>query len=136
MYSPLSFVATILRQTRNRLHSAPCFPPSRHVIRCGSAQNPENLLIFAAGNLGAINDGRTVCTIGSPAIGKNALAVGATSAGETRLTLTGADGEEADGTNGYADVDTLAWFSSYGPTRDGRIKPEVVAAGDAVRTSR
>ena len=95
-------------------------------------QNPENLLIFAAGNDGDIDDGRTVCTIGSPAIGKNALAVGATSSGETRLTTTGADGNTIDGTNGYADVDTVAAFSSYGPTQDGRIKPDVVAPGDAV----
>lgn len=75
-----------------------------------------------------------MCTIVSPAIAKNVLAVGATSSGETRLSTTGADGQEADGANGYADVDTMAYFSSYGPTRDGRIKPEVVAPGDAVRT--
>ncbi|CAN0454006.1 unnamed protein product, partial [Scytosiphon promiscuus] len=95
--------------------------------------NPENLVVVAAGNDGDIEDGRTVCTMNSPAIGKNALAVGATSSGETRLTKTSADGDRADGTNGYADVDTVAVFSSYGPTQDGRIKPEVVAPGDAVR---
>ena len=71
----------------------------------------------------------------SPAIGKNVLAVGATSSGEAHLTSTGADGDVADGTNGYADVDTIAVFSSYGPTQDGRIKPEVVAPGDAVGAS-
>ncbi|CAM9855742.1 unnamed protein product [Laminaria digitata] len=98
--------------------------------------NPENLLVFAAGNEGDIDDGRTVCTMNSPAIGKNALAVGATSSGETRLTRTGVDGEVYDGTNGYADVDTVAYFSSYGPTQDGRIKPEVVAPGDAVYSAR
>ena len=32
-----------------------------------------------------------------------------------------------------ADIETIAWFSSYGPTVDGRIKPEVVAPGDKVR---
>ncbi|CAM9132446.1 unnamed protein product, partial [Laminaria digitata] len=95
-------------------------------------KNPENLLIFAAGNSGDVTDGRTVCTIASPAIGKNALAVGATSSGETRLSRTGEDGKAADGTNGWGDVDTVAYFSSYGPTQDGRIKPEVVAPGDAI----
>lgn len=99
-----------------------------------SAQYPENLLIFAAGNDGDVDDGRKVCTLSNPAIGKNALAVGATASGETRLGTTGADGEEADGTNGVADVDTVASFSSYGLTNDGRIKPEVVAPGDAVST--
>lgn len=96
-------------------------------------QHPENLLLFAAGNDGDIVDGRA-CTINSPGIGKNTLTVGATSSGETRLTSTSADGGVADGTNGYADVDTLAFFSSYGPTRDSRIKPEILAPGDAVST--
>ena len=96
-------------------------------------QNPENLLIFSAGNNGEIDDGRP-CTIGSPAIGKNVLAVGATASGETRLSVTSADGGRADGTNGFADVNTVAVFSSYGPTRDNRIKPEILAPGDAVRT--
>ncbi|CAM9464026.1 unnamed protein product [Laminaria digitata] len=94
-------------------------------------KHPENLLLFAAGNDGDIVDGRA-CTISSPGIGKNTLTVGATSSGETRLTSTSADGGEADGTNGYADVDTLAFFSSYGPTRDSRIKPEILAPGDAI----
>lgn len=90
-------------------------------------QNPENLLIFAAGNEGEpLDPDRTSCTIGSPAIGKNALAVGATSSGSTRVTFT-------DGYNA-ADIDTVASFSSYGPTMEGRIKPEVVAPGDYVRT--
>ena len=104
-------------------------------LRLSSAicrQNPENLLIFSAGNDGDIYDGRTVCTIGAPGIGKNVLTVGATSSGETRLTFTAEDGTVADGTNGSADIDTVAVFSSYGPTRDGRIKPEIVAPGDMV----
>lgn len=95
-------------------------------------QNPENLLIFAAGNDGTINDGRSVCTINSPAIAKNILAVGATSSGESRVTSTALDGTPADGTNGFADIDTVASFSSYGPTQDNRIKPEIVAPGDLV----
>eukprot|EP00904_Undaria_pinnatifida_P011000 jgi/Undpi1/702/HiC_scaffold_10.g04166.m1 len=99
-------------------------------------ENPEHLLVFSAGNNGDIDDGRTVCTIGSPAIGKNALAVGATSSGQTRLTVTGADGDWIDGTNGYADVDTVAVFSSRGPTQDNRIKPEVMAPGDEIYSAR
>lgn len=34
---------------------------------------------------------------------------------------------------GEADIDTVSYFSSSGPTLDGRIKPEVVAPGDMVR---
>lgn len=96
-------------------------------------QNPENLIVFAAGNEGQTKDTRP-CTINSPAIAKNVLAVGATVSGATRLSSTSADGGVADGSNGYADVDTVAQFSSYGPTSDNRIKPEILAPGDAVRS--
>lgn len=87
------------------------------------------------------------------------MAVGATSSGPSRGTETGVDGRliyEALGVpefsvEGYpwiclfpflgmpsssteqADIDSVAWFSSYGPSTDGRIKPEVVAPGDQVR---
>lgn len=98
-------------------------------------QNPENLLLFAASNYGDIDDGRTVCTIGSPGIGKNVLTVGATSSGEARFTTTSENGTAADGTNGSADIDTVAYYSSYGPTQDGRIKPEIVAPADMVSVS-
>lgn len=98
-------------------------------------QNPENLLIFAASNYGDVDDGRTVCTMGSPGIGKNVLTVGATSSGEARLTTTSENGTAADSTNGSGDIDTVAFFSSYGPTQDGRIKPDVVAPGDMVSVS-
>ena len=96
-------------------------------------QNPESLLIFAAGNDGDIDDGRDFCTMASPAIAKNLLAIGSTSSGKTRLTTTTPEGEFSGDFNGGADIDTVSFFSSYGPTRDGRIKPELVAPGDMVR---
>lgn len=80
-------------------------------------------MIFAAGNRG--ETAGSSCTIYSPAIAKNVLAVGATSSGETRLTTDVSD---------VSDIDTVASFSSYGPTSDGRIKPELVAPGDMVST--
>lgn len=86
-------------------------------------QNPENLLIFAAGNDGG-NPYDAVCTIGTPATAKNVLSVGATSLGETRLN-----------SDEIYDIDHVASFSSWGFTTDGRVKPEVVAPGDTVRTS-
>eukprot|EP00903_Cladosiphon_okamuranus_P015158 g14016.t1 len=82
--------------------------------------NPENLLIFAAGNDGE-NPYGTKCTMGSEATAKNVLSVGSTSAGETRLNV-----------DEVYDIDHVSSFSSWGPTLDGRIKPEVVAPGDAV----
>lgn len=106
---------------------------SPHSIRHAllSTQNPENLLVFAAGNSGDLERN---CTVGTPATSKNVLSVGASSSGETRLTSTGADGEARNDTNGSADLDTVAVFSSYGPTKDNRIKPEILAPGDAVST--
>ena len=92
-------------------------------------QNPEHLLLFAAGNDGDVF--RTTCTIGAPGIGKNVLSVGATSSGSTRRPFT-----PADGGVGFADIDTVAYFSSYGFTNDDRIKPEVVAPGDQVEIHR
>jgi len=38
------------------------------------------------------------------------------------------------GQRSYQNLGFIAFFSSRGPTRDGRIKPEVVAAGHCVRT--
>ncbi|CAM9779304.1 unnamed protein product [Ectocarpus sp. 4 AP-2014] len=126
-------------------------------------ENPEHLLIFSVGNDGGYEDipNREACTIGSPALGKNSLAVGATSSGPFPGTRTGDDGnlvyEELGLTDyspeGYpwiclmpylgtpsastepAGVDTVAFFSSQGPTLDGRIKPDVVAPGDQVASA-
>lgn len=101
------------------------------------SKNPEHLLLFAAGNDGDPEDeSRTSCTINIPAIGKNVLAVGASSSGPTRRPVTASDGDiiSSYGTDDFSDIDTVAFFSSYGLTRDGRIKPEVVAPGDQVRT--
>lgn len=112
------------------------------------------------GNEGGFEDLSTydTCTARSPALGKNILSVGATSSGPSRATETGTDGRafyEALGLTEYtpegypwvcidpvlglpsassepSGIDTVAWFSSYGPPSDGRIKPEVVAPGNQV----
>lgn len=127
--------------------------------RGAAKQNPENLLVFAVGNFGGLKDTDFKrCTLSSPAMAKNVLSVGASSSGPSRGGTTGADGrlmyEEYDvpmktkngdpticsepdlglpsSSTEQADIDTVAWFSAYGPTRDNRIKPEVVAPGDVV----
>lgn len=117
----LHILVAVVQSTLYQFYTGPPTSPSPHAE---TLQNPENLLIFAAGNEGDLY--RSSCTMGSPAIAKNILAVGATSSGSTHLSATEADGG--------ADIDTIAYFSSYGPTVEGRIKPEVVAPGDYVRT--
>ena len=84
--------------------------------------NPENLLIFAAGNDGE-NALDQECTLGSPALTKNALTIGATASGETRVN-----------SDEVYDIDAVGSFSSFGPTPDGRIKPDLMAPGDSVST--
>ncbi|MDY7094458.1 MAG: S8 family serine peptidase [Acidobacteriota bacterium] len=70
-------------------------------------EHPEFLLVFAAGNSGPSSE-----TVGSPATGKNVVAVGATRRGSS--------------------AESLASFSSCGPTDDGRIKPDVTMPGESI----
>ena len=70
------------------------------------------ILEFSAGNAGPGTQ-----TIGSPAVGKNVIATGASQNNRFEFFLY-ADGQEA-----------MADFSSRGPCEDGRIKPDVVAPG-------
>ncbi len=71
-------------------------------------EHPDAVVLFAAGNSGP-GDG----TVLSPATGKNVIAVGATEHGD-------------------ADPLCPAWFSSRGPTLDGRLEPDVMAPGYGV----
>ncbi|HEY5975321.1 MAG TPA: S8 family serine peptidase, partial [Geobacteraceae bacterium] len=64
----------------------------------------EFLPFFANGN-----NGPAIGTVGNPAVAKNIVSVGA--------SHNGTEGEN------------VAWFSSNGPTVDGRIKPTVMAPG-------
>jgi subtilisin family serine protease len=82
---------------------------------------PDALVIFAAGNGG--NDPNP--TVLSPAISKNCIAVGAAMSDVDAwknwfITDSPPSGYNS---NGIAD------FSSYGPTKDGRLKPDLSAAG-------
>ncbi len=75
-------------------------------------RNKDYLVIFSAGNAGP-----GVQTIGAPGTAKNALTVGAS---ENNRPDQGAESD---------DPNSVAGFSSRGPTADGRIKPDVVAPG-------
>ncbi len=70
------------------------------------ADNRDYVIVVANGNAGP-----SISTVGTPAVAKNVISVGAVS------------------TNSPQDIAT---FSSRGPTIDGRIKPDVVAPGAPV----
>ena len=72
-------------------------------------------MLFANGNSG--EKGRSTMT--SQASAKNVLAVGA-----------------SESTYNSQSIDNVAYFSSQGPTYDGRIKPEVVAPGMALESAK
>jgi hypothetical protein len=73
--------------------------------------NEDFQIFFANGNSGPGQG-----TVLSPAAAKNCVAVGAL-------------------TNGSAGADEVAVFSSRGPTRDGRLKPDVCAPGQDVNSA-
>jgi hypothetical protein len=74
---------------------------------------------FSAGNAGPGQQ-----TVGSPAVAKNVIATGASQNDRFDFFIY-AEGQE-----------TLADFSSRGPTEDGRIKPDVVAPGTWIASLR
>lgn len=73
--------------------------------------NPENLGVFSAGNSGGVG---TIC---DPGGAKNVLCVGGTETYRKDM------GSRADNPS------SIAWFSSKGPMKDGRVKPDVCAPG-------
>ena len=81
------------------------------------ADNDDFLVLVAAGNSG--RDGPL--SVGSPATAKNCVAVGAT--------------DNVPATSGGSSPDSIAVFSSLGPTDGGRIKPDVTAPGAPVASA-
>ena len=83
--------------------------------------NPDFLPVFANGNAGS-----GVGTVGSPAAAKNVLAVGATQNLRTTPSMGLADGNPV----------ATASYSSRGPCKDGRVKPDVAAPGTGILSTR
>ena len=83
--------------------------------------NQEMLFVFAAGNDNGVASvgGYGDVLITPPATAKNVLTVGASVLGHNMAQYAGA-------------ITNIATESSFGPTRDGRIKPDVVAPGEGV----
>mmetsp|Transcript_14943 Transcript_14943/g.24826 ORF Transcript_14943/g.24826 Transcript_14943/m.24826 type:complete len:1185 (+) Transcript_14943:215-3769(+) len=73
--------------------------------------NDEFLVLFAVGNYGS--SGSNVGSVVNPSIAKNGLAIGS-----------------SDST-----ASAVAWYSSLGPTIDGRFKPDLLAPGVKVMSA-
>jgi subtilisin family serine protease len=88
-------------------------------------ENPDYTILFAAGNDGDNNrDGQTdYSTVTTPGTAKNAITVGASQNDRP-------DRKMGDNIRG------MASFSSRGPTADGRVKPDIVAPGTWIASTR
>lgn len=104
-------------------------------------EHKDFLVLFAAGNDGTDSNRDGVTDLGSitpPGTAKNCLTVGAAESVRSQggyqatygqLWATDYSTQPLRGDNVSDNGDDLAAFSSRGPTRDGRIKPDLVAPG-------
>ena len=109
-------------------------------------EHRDMLICFAAGNEGIDRNANGAIDPGSvtpPGRAKNCLTVGACENNRPNKTLTYGQGWPADfpanpiKTDRVANnPDGLVAFSSRGPIRDGRIKPDVVAPGTFILSTR
>ncbi|CAN5632620.1 hypothetical protein BH10BDE1_BH10BDE1_10500 [soil metagenome] len=112
--------------------------------------NPDMLILFAAGNSGEDldRDGRIDGnSIGTPGTAKNVLTVGASknlvaNGGIQAKMMDLREGKTKWGVEPIAssmlseNEKGMAAFSSRGPTADGRLKPEIVAPGTNILSTR
>jgi hypothetical protein len=92
----------------------------------GSVSSPL-LHVIAAGNDGQLNGDPNINKVGAPGVGKNVLTVGATS-NPRDITVIDECGRTSE-----SNIDSIAPYSSFGPTIDERIKPDLVAPGTHVQ---
>lgn len=108
------------------------------------AKHPDAIILFAAGNDGADKDGNRridAKSLYSPASAKNVIAIGATEGPRQGVGLrVNWDAFDIARTKRFAnsndrldaisgEPEHIALISSTGPTRDGRIKPDLCAPG-------
>jgi len=112
--------------------------------------HPDMLIIYAAGNSGVDKnkDGRIDPTsVGPPGTSKNTLTVGASenlvSKGgiqkqvkELRNASVNWGAEPIWSSKVSDNIEGMAMFSSRGPLKDGRLKPEIVAPGTNILSAR
>jgi serine protease AprX len=109
-------------------------------------EHRDMLICFAAGNEGIDRNANGAIDPGSvtpPGTAKNCLTVGACENNRPNKTLTYGQGWPADFPANPIKTDRVAnnpeglvAFSSRGPIRDGRIKPDVVAPGTFILSTR
>jgi len=92
------------------------YPQSAYDVDAFAWSHPDMLIVFNTGNLGQKIE-TPKSSLSAPGSAKNTLQVGG-----TRL--------------GTKDDDTLATFTLFGPTRDGRMKPDLVAPARVISGSR
>lgn len=108
--------------------------------------HPDMLIVFAAGNSGTDSDHDGIIdndSISYPGTAKNCLTVGASENNRDQILHTWGDIWYSDYpvapiTNDYIanDPKGVAAFSGRGPTDDGRIKPDIVAPGTFIISTR
>ena len=77
--------------------------------------------------------GNNRLSVANPGVAKDLITVGAQI---TKTEWVGADGTDHNYVNfGTADVGNIAPFSSWGPTRDGRLKPDITAPGMGIAST-
>jgi serine protease AprX len=88
-------------------------------------ENPDYTILFAAGNDGDHDqDGRpNYGTVSTPGTAKNAITIGASHNDRPERKMATNPGE-------------IAVFSSRGPTKDNRVKPDLVAPGTWIASAR
>jgi hypothetical protein len=94
---------------QGRLSAPPTanYPQSAYDVDAFIWSHPDMLVVFNTGNLGA-RSATPASSLSAPGSAKNTLQIGGTRTGDR-------------------DDDALATFTLFGPTRDGRIKPDLVA---------
>jgi uncharacterized repeat protein (TIGR01451 family) len=95
--------------------------------------NQEQIIVFANGNAGSVGNagGFSDITVTPPGTAKNVISVGATESvrSYTNASLLGTSTACDD--ESY-NSELIASYSAFGPTRDGRFKPEIVAPGNSI----
>jgi len=109
--------------------------------------HPDILILFSAGNSGTDSNGDGVVdldSMGSPATAKNCISVGTSENYRPEIDRTWGTSFPGDkypanpiSEDHLSDnIEGIAAFSSRGPTDDGRIKPDIVAPGTFIASTK